>query len=258
MVWSLVHWRQLAFNGDVCWAGCVQTHRSKRSEQRCIFHRLNPSGIGLTNSQIKISHMIALGVSVAMFLLSPVLFLIAIQFKKIWSVIEALLAVGIVAIVVLQLIPESINLAGWSTLLFAFAGLFLPSLLERLWKNKAHSIHFAALLVGILGLAFHGVLDGMALALSSQQGNWLLPFTIILHNLPLGIVVYAAFYEEHGFKLPFVFTMAFIVAMISGFFAGEHFFALRQNIGFVGFFQAFFSGSLLHVIFDRHDEHHDH
>lgn len=203
--------------------------------------------------------MLALMISISMLLLSPLLFMIAIQFQKVWMFLEKILGLVIAAIVVLHLIPDSIALSGWKSLALAFLGLFLPIMMEKSWHKKAHSIHFFALIIGVLGLAMHGVMDGAALAMSSvSRGGLLLPLSIVVHNLPLGILIYSVFYPEYGFKLPSFFTLALIVAMVLGYMGGTQFFSLRENIVYVGLFQAFIAGSLLHVVFDRHDDEHDH
>src|SRR4051812_22000565 len=122
--------------------------------------------------------MFALLISIFTLVLSPLLYFAAIQYKKVWVVVERILALSIGAVVVLHLIPESVIMSGWSAIPLAFLGLFLPSVLERFWQRKAESIHFVALAIGVLGLGLHGIMDGAALALAAlEKKSYFLPFT---------------------------------------------------------------------------------
>lgn len=200
-------------------------------------------------------------VSVAMLLISPLLFALAQRYQKVWRVFDKFLSLSVSILVVFHLLPDSFALSGGPAIAFAFAGLFLPSLLERFWKTRAHSIHRLALIIGVLGLSVHGAMDGAALALStwSPSGAWL-TFSVILHNLPLGVLIYAGFVPEFGYKLPTFFLLFFSLAMILGYNLAQPWFAFQQQDGAfsIGLFQAFIAGSLLHIIFDKHEHDHNH
>ncbi len=208
-------------------------------------------------------------ISIAILFAAPWIYSSAQYFQKIWRWIDKLLLVFILALVLGHLLPESYSHLGLVSLLFALAGLFLPSLLERLWTKNAGTIHIIPVILAVVGLCFHGMMDGAALVPqnlhgghhchlhdhSGEGGLWL-QLAVIAHRLPDALFLWGVFYPRKGARFAMGLLCGLSLATIVGFFLGGEIFALLDHDYSVIFaFQAVVAGSLLHIAFDRHDLH---
>ncbi|MFK7827374.1 MAG: hypothetical protein AB8G05_24735 [Oligoflexales bacterium] len=204
--------------------------------------------------------MLPLTASISMLALAPLLYKIASHFQVFWSYTHKILVSTVTSLVVLHLLPESIRTAGWLTLVGAFAGLWLPPLLERLWSSKAHTVHLTSLLIAILGLTIHGMMDGAALsspqfAISSQTNSLILKWAVILHRLPAALLLWSLFYPKKGGLFPTFLLAVLGIATIIGYSFGSQFLESLNDVTYYYHFQALVSGSLLHIAFDTHEDH---
>lgn len=199
--------------------------------------------------------------SISMLALAPILYKIASHFQVFWSYTHKILVSTVTSLVVLHLLPESIRTAGWLTLIAAFAGLWLPPLLERLWSSKAHKVHLTSLLIAIVGLAIHGMMDGAALSspqflLAGNQANSIvLKWAVILHRLPAALLIWSLFYPKKGAYLPCFLLVILGIATVLGYSLGAQFLESLNDVRYYYHFQALVSGSLLHIAFDTHEDH---
>ena len=201
--------------------------------------------------------MIPLITSLGLLFIAPFLYGAAIRVKKVWSAIEKLMNVVVTALVVLHLLPESIHIVGWSAVALAFVGLFLPGLLEQLWKRGADQVHLVSIVLSLIGLIIHGLLDGAALATPVTSSNTL-PLAVVLHTLPSGILICSIFYPRAQKYVPPILLGTLGLSTLFGFFAGTRFFSLQDHAAYFAAFQAFVAGSFLHITFDTHDLHKHH
>ena len=204
--------------------------------------------------------MIPLVTSLGLLFLAPFLYTAAIRVKKIWSAIEKLMNVTVTALVVLHLLPESIHIIGWLAVVFAFVGLFLPGILERLWKRGAERVHSISIILSLIGLFIHGLMDGAALATPISNTNSL-PLAVVLHTLPAGMLICSIFYPRSKKIVPPILLTTLGLSTLLGYFAGTLFFSLQEHADYFASFQAFVAGSFLHITFDLHepqDPHHGH
>ncbi len=202
--------------------------------------------------------MIPLITSLALLFISPFLYKAAIRVKKVWAAVEKLMNITVTALVVLHLLPESINIVGWSAVVFAMLGLFLPGTLERLWKKGAERVHLVSIVLSLIGLIIHGLMDGAALATPITSSNSL-PLAVVLHTLPAGILMCSIFYPRSQKYVPPILLLTLGLSTLFGYFAGGQFFSLQEHSSYLAWFQAFVAGSFLHITFDLHDAHgHDH
>ena len=204
--------------------------------------------------------MLPLVASISMLALAPLLYKIASHFQVFWSYTHKILVSTVTSLVVLHLLPESIRTAGWLSLVGAFAGLWLPPLLERLWSSRAHTVHLTSLLIAVLGLGIHGMMDGAALSspqfsMGSQANSLILKWAVILHRLPAALLLWTLFYPKKGPLLPSVLLLILGLATVAGYSLGTQFLENLNDATFYYHFQALVSGSLLHIAFDTHDEH---
>jgi zinc and cadmium transporter len=109
------------------------------------------------------------------------------------------------AVAFLDIIPESIALAGMDALLFVLLGYFLVHLFEHTiarhfhFGEETHAEEFAhhhQRTTVLLGLAIHAFFDGVAIAAGFLVSNWLgavIFIAIFLHKLPEGFTVASMF-----------------------------------------------------------------
>ena len=118
--------------------------------------------------------------------------------------LQYFLALGagyMLAVAFLEIIPESIALAGKDALLFVLAGFFLVHLFEHTlaphfhFGEETHAEEFAhhrARTSVLIGLAIHTFFDGVAIAAGFLVSAWLgtvIFFAVFLHKLPEGFTV---------------------------------------------------------------------
>lgn len=210
--------------------------------------------------------MAALIISILMLAIAPGLYVLAKRAEKIWRIFDYLLIAAVGALVILHLLPEALRVIGFYALILALLGLMLPSLSERLFAKNAQRIHLTSVLVGVFGLAGHGVLDGAALSVKPVSGasiplSWL-SLAVLLHRIPAGFLIWSIFYPKKGAKFSALILFSLALFTIIGFFLGEK--AFNEWLNRDAFFsvQALTSGTLLHLVLDRHEdgshEEHDH
>src|ERR1700687_2101871 len=118
--------------------------------------------------------------------------------------LQYFLALGagyMLAVALMDIIPESVKLAGQNAFLFVLAGFFLIHLFEHTiaphfhFGEETHEEEFAkrnARRAVLLGLAIHAFFDGVAIAAGFLVSTWLgavIFIAVFLHKLPEGFTV---------------------------------------------------------------------
>jgi zinc and cadmium transporter len=105
------------------------------------------------------------------------------------------------AVALVEVIPESLKLAGENALLYVLAGFFLVHLFEHILAQHFHFgeethaeevRHHHVRATVVLGLAIHTFFDGVAIAAGFLVSTWLgivIFFAVFLHKLPEGFTV---------------------------------------------------------------------
>lgn len=201
--------------------------------------------------------MVPLIVSLLMLAVAPVFYWFSQSFRRTWKFTNRLLVLLVASIVVLHLLPESIKIIGFRASLLAMGGLFLPSILERLWKREAPFIHRLTLLLAVTGLALHGMMDGAALVAPGAQSR-AMQWAVLLHRLPAAILIWEVFLPTRG--RGFASGVLVILALFTclGYYFGVTLIHSLVPGGGLHYFQALVAGSLLHVAFDQHGDQHEH
>ena len=212
--------------------------------------------------------MYLLILSIAMLAIAPVIYMFTVSRGKIFCTIMdwvTILAVG--GLVFFHLVPECYEQGGAPILLSLLVGLVIPSAMERFWIHKATTIHKASILIAIIGLSFHGMLDGIALVLPEATHHHhhhhhhhalevpfmsSLSFAVLIHQMPVGFLIWSLFYKRYGWLYPTILLSCSALATIAGYMLGSQLIGLEDSFVF-WHFQAFICGSLLHIIFDRHN-----
>ena len=182
---------------------------------------------------------------------------------------DAFVFVSIVGLVLLHLVPHSIEASGTPAIIAILLGFALPMLfhLRDRFKGEKHSHLFKWLLmIAFIGLGIHTFIDGLALSMDNAEhfheladehlheidhdhaeAASLLALGVMLHRLPVGIFTAWILMPKYGTRLTVsvIATMAFCT--IFGFVAG-HVGLPHASLNFLNILQAFVAGTLLHVV----------
>lgn len=161
-----------------------------------------------------------------------------------------------------QVVPHAIEDRSWISIAALAAGFILPAIVERASHALAHQTDNMAMVVGLSGLALHAALEGAAFAdpspIDARFG-----MAVVLHRVPVSLVVWWLIRPRFGVGLASVGVGSLVVATLAGFAVGSELLGGGHGTAGMEWYQAFVSGSLVHVVFHqgRHDhdhEHHDH
>ena len=195
--------------------------------------------------------MILLLLSIATLLLGPWLYRLWSQGHALSSVVDGFVFVAISGMVLFLILPGSVENGGWYALAWATAGALGPTLSERVFRGSEHRFHNLALVLGLVGIAFHGMLDGAALADGGQTAGTFLPLAVILHRFPVGLAIWWLVRPKFGLRPAAAVIALVIISTILGYSVGgvmlEH-----ASLRAVAWFEAFVAGALVHVVVHRH------
>jgi uncharacterized protein len=196
-----------------------------------------------------VSPFLPLWASLAALMMGPVVYHLARRNRATAIVLHVLVVAGILALVLLEILPECIELAGWTALIAAGAGVLGPVLAERHVQESARTRRSAALWLALAALGLHAFTDGMALLGGDEHGHGHhggLPLAVTLHRLPEGAALWWLV-RPRGERAAVLALAAIALCTIGGFLAGG---ATIPNLGAAGMalFQAFVGGVMLHVL----------
>lgn len=198
--------------------------------------------------------MLHLILSLLVLVLGPLALRVARRFDALLPALDGFIFGAIGGLVLLHTLPEGVVLAGSWALLAAAVGFAGPLLFEGWLHRAAREAHAVALVLALVGLGFHGVLDGMALAggpapVPAEGGLWL-PLAVILHRIPVGLAIWWLLRPAYG-AVPAALCLTGLGAVtVGGYTLGAPLIA-GFAAGALGLFQALVSGSLLHVVVHR-------
>ncbi|MFQ5653274.1 MAG: permease [Planctomycetota bacterium] len=194
-----------------------------------------------------------LGLSLLALLLGPLLHRLASRAGNLLEILDGFMLIAIGGLIFLDVLPQSVELAGWWALPVAIAGLFVPTLLERVRHRAGRHAHTAALALGVVGILVHGFVDGVALTgPSAPDGGSVgsLPIAVILHRVPIGLTIWWLLHPAFGRAIAAGALGALALSTVVGFHFGESL-ARGVNDRGLGLFAALVGGSLLHVVLHR-------
>ena len=181
--------------------------------------------------------------------LGPFIYRVSRDRLRMLSLLDGFIFVCITGLVVLSILPTILARGHWWALLFAFIGMFGPTLTERIFERGADRVHSTALVLGLIGLCTHAAADGAALIqpLTSGESQHLLPFAIVLHRFPVGLTIWWLVRPIFGVRIALLVFVLVVISTTLGFALGP-----QLLVGLSGqtmaWFQALVAGSLLHVI----------
>lgn len=214
----------------------------------------------------EIVEMFPLFASIAALWAGPFVYRAASRARGFVVVLHLALIVAILALVVLEILPECIAEAGWPALLVAALGLLGPVLAERGLQRAAPTgstpgggALSLAIGVALLALGLHAFTDGVALIAGHEHhghgghaghdhdhAGLGLFAALILHRLPEGAAIYWLL-RSRGERVASLGLAAVAAATVAGFVVGEAALSALEGMA-LALLQAFVGGVLLHVI----------
>ena len=187
--------------------------------------------------------------SVLVLMVGPAVSAVSDRHRWLVPAIDGFVLIAVGGMVLGSVLPSAYDIGGVWVLVAALAGLIGPPLLERLLVRSARTVHLAALLLAVAGLAIHALTDGVALSSQSvagvQQGS--LGVAVVLHRLPVGLVIWWLVRPAHGWQAAAGALLALALATIAGFVVGGALTsAMSSTTG--SLLHGFVAGALLHVV----------
>jgi uncharacterized membrane protein YraQ (UPF0718 family) len=192
--------------------------------------------------------------SVVMLAAGPLLLWRARRVPGALQLLDGFVLVAVGGLVLADVIPHAVEQGGWLALPLVLVGLLGPAMLEKGLHRAASQVHFAALLLGLSGLALHAMLDGVALSgfAGGAQADRQLALAVLLHRLPEGLTLWWLLRPVYGRMVAGGALLAVAVVTAVGMMAplgvGSHGWLGGQGLALV---QALVGGSLLHVVVHR-------
>lgn len=179
----------------------------------------------------------------------PFLYLAAQRNPRLLAFLDGFVLISIAGLVVLEVVPGTFLEGGPWSLAFLLAGLFGPTLLERLFRHAEREAHIGALALAICGLVLHTLADGAVLA-PQDGGDWALPAAVVLHSIPVGMAVWWLLAPTFGPWPPVLALAAMGAGTIAGYRYGLSLSGMMGQEAWA-WFQSLVAGTILHVIFGR-------
>ena len=168
--------------------------------------------------------------------------------------VDGFVYLAVPLLVAWQIVPFAFEDRSLLVPLVVAAGVFLPSLFERASHAfEAHTDNLA-IIVGLSGLALHALLEGAAFGPGGTVGT-ALGLAIVLHRIPVSLVIWWLIRPRHGTWAAVGGVATIALATLVGYLLATGMNSGQHGIG-VEYYQAFVSGTLMHVVF--HQGRHDH
>ncbi|MEZ4432315.1 MAG: hypothetical protein R3F65_07870 [bacterium] len=177
------------------------------------------------------------------------------------DVLDGFVLVAIAGLALVHVLPHAIAAAGGWALVAAAAGLWAPTVLERRLQapDGARGAGRVTLWLVLIGLMAHAALDGAALAVDpgghghghAHGRSEALALAVVVHQLPMGLVVYLAAQGRGGTRAGVAAVAAMMAATVAGFFGSDAALAAASPAA-VGLFEAVVIGGVLHVVGHGH------
>lgn len=171
--------------------------------------------------------------------------------------VDGFVYLAVPVLVVLQLFPFAWAGRGWLVVLAVSFGFSLPSLLEGASRALRRHTDAVALFVGLSGLVLHASLEGAALVPSRAGVGVPITLAIIVHRVPVGLVIWWLVRPSYGPVLAAIAVGAVLGGTVLGYAFGLEVLGEVPEAG-TELYQAFVSGSLVHVVFHQGRRDHRH
>lgn len=191
--------------------------------------------------------MIALVASFFSLFVGPLVYQTFGPLRRTDKIVSGLVLVIVGGIILLDILPQTIEEIGYLAvvlLLFGFAG---PSLIESTFRKAADKTHRLTIYLGLFGLLVHALIDGAALQTDQIQSSNRLTLALLIHRIPVGLTIWWLLKPILGERAALLMLLFMGFATVSGFFLNQTISQFESH-GFIVALQALVSGSLLHVV----------
>jgi zinc transporter ZupT len=190
--------------------------------------------------------------------LGPGFYYVLHEHPRAVRLVDGFVYLAVPALVAWQLLPYAWAERSIVVLVALVAGFVVPIAAERASRALEHHTDNLALVVGLSGLVIHASLEGAAFVPGTAGVGAPFALAVILHRIPVGLVVWWLIRPRFGSAAAAVGVGALVLATLVGYGAGVEFLGGGYRPG-IELYQAFVSGSLVHVVFHqgRRDHQHD-
>ena len=188
----------------------------------------------------------------------PALYGVLHDHPKAVRLVDGFVYLAVPALVAWQIVPFAWEQRSVAVIVAVAAGLLLPAGMERASQLLERHTDQLALLVGLSGLVLHALLEGAAFAPGTGGVGTPFALAVIVHRIPVGLVIWWLLRPRYGVAAASAGVGSVVIATLAGYGVGTEFVGDVHGPG-LEVYQAFVSGSLVHVVFHqgRHDHTHD-
>jgi zinc transporter ZupT len=196
-------------------------------------------------------------------ILGPVLYRLLHDHPRAVRFVDGAVYVAVPVLVAWQVLPHAIEDRSIAMIVALGAGFLVPAIIEQASHAFADQTDNLAIVVGLSGLVLHALLEGAALVPNASSIETPLALAVILHRIPVGLIIWWLIRPRFGRPLAAVGVGSLVLATVAGYGLGAELLAGETGTA-LELYQAFVSGSLVHVVFHQgrhdhtHDHHHDH
>ena len=188
-------------------------------------------------------------------LLAPVLYRVLHDRPSAVETFDKFVYLAVPMLVAWQVLPHAWEEQNVLLILAVTGGLVLPILVERAFQSIADETDNLAIAAGLSGLVLHALLEGAALTPTSPDPP--LVAAIILHRIPMSLVIWWLIFPRFGTKKAAAGIGLLVLVTLAGYSLGSEFLSGLEGAG-PALYQAFVSGSHIHVVFHQGRHDHDH
>ncbi|MGI9232322.1 MAG: hypothetical protein ACR2RD_01710 [Woeseiaceae bacterium] len=185
-----------------------------------------------------------LALSILALALGPAIYALSRRTRAAREILDGFIFITIAGIICVNIIPEALAIGGTLAVIFLLLGLAFPVVVEHGFRSALHEAHIVVLLLAALGLVIHAIVDGIALL--PAQGNDL-AHAVILHRLPVGMAIWWSLRPSLGTPVAIGAIVMISIATALAYVLGAPMIEIAEARG-LAMFQAFVSGSLIHIV----------
>lgn len=177
------------------------------------------------------------------------------------ELVDGFVYVAVPVLVALQVLPHAWEDRNLFAVAALAAGFLLPAIVEKVSHALADRTDNVAMVVGISGLALHAMLEGAAFLPGGEPIDVPFALAVTLHRIPVSLVIWWLICPRFGGGWAAAGVGSIVLATLGGYVLGAEMLG-GMHSGSAEIYQAFVSGSLVHVVYHQgrhdHDHAHDH
>ncbi len=190
-------------------------------------------------------------------LFGPVLYRVLHDRPLAVQAVDNFVYVAVPLLVAMQILPHAWEDRSLDPLVAVGLGFILPAVIEKASHAFAAQTDNLAMVIGLSGLVLHALIEGTALMPGTAPVEAAFAAAVILHRIPVSLVVWWLIRPRFGPGAAAAGVGSIVLATIAGYGLGHELLANVHGSG-AGIYQAFVSGSLVHVVFHQGRHDHDH